>query len=65
MTYLFKFFLGGTPHYHENLQNPSWNKDIPEQVDLITSEDEQLTETCKGNAYLQIESHWTVSTIIL
>jgi hypothetical protein len=33
--------------------------------DLMPSEDGQLTETCKGNKYLQIESHWMVLTIIL
>jgi hypothetical protein len=27
--------------------------------------DGQLTETCKGSKYLQVESHWTVLTIIL
>jgi hypothetical protein len=32
---------------------------------LRPTEDGQLTETCKGNKYLQIESHWTVLTIIL
>jgi hypothetical protein len=31
----------------------------------MRSEDGQLTETCNGNKYLQIESHWTVLTIIL
>jgi hypothetical protein len=34
-------------------------------VDLMPSEDGQLTETCKGNKYLQIESHWMVLTIII
>jgi hypothetical protein len=38
---------------------------VPEHVDPIPSEDGQLTETCKGNKYLQIESHWTVLRIIL
>jgi hypothetical protein len=38
---------------------------VSEHVDLMPSEDDQLTETCKGNIYLQIESHWTVLTIIL
>jgi hypothetical protein len=38
---------------------------VPERVDLMSSEVGQLTETCKGNKYLQIESHWTVLTIIL
>jgi hypothetical protein len=37
---------------------------FPEHVDLITSEDVQLTEICKGNKYLQIELHWTVLIII-
>jgi hypothetical protein len=37
---------------------------IPEHVDLMPSEDGQLTETCKGNKYLQTESHWTVLTVI-
>jgi hypothetical protein len=31
----------------------------------MPSEDGQLTETGKGNKYLQIESHWTVLAIIL
>jgi hypothetical protein len=31
----------------------------------MPSEDGQLTETCKGNKYLQIESHWTVLTVII
>jgi type VI protein secretion system component VasA len=31
----------------------------------MPSEDGQLTGTCKGTKHLQIESHWTVSTIIL
>jgi hypothetical protein len=38
---------------------------VSEHVDLMSSEDGQLTETCKGNKYLQIESHWMVLTIIL
>jgi hypothetical protein len=38
---------------------------VPEHVDLMPSENGQLTETCKGNKYLQIESHSTVLTIIL
>jgi hypothetical protein len=29
-------------------------------VNLMPSEDGQLTETCKGNKYLQIQSHWMV-----
>jgi hypothetical protein len=28
-------------------------------------EDGQLTETCKENKYVEIESHWAVSTSIL
>jgi hypothetical protein len=31
----------------------------------MPSEDGQLTETCKSNKYVQIESHWTVLTIII
>jgi hypothetical protein len=38
---------------------------VPEHVDLTPSEDGQLTETRKGNKYLQIESNWTVLTIII
>jgi hypothetical protein len=38
---------------------------VSEHVDLMPSEDGQLTEMCKGDKYLQIESHWTVLTIIL
>jgi hypothetical protein len=38
---------------------------VPEHVDLMPSEDGQLTEICKGNKYLQIESHWIVLPIIL
>jgi hypothetical protein len=38
---------------------------VSEHGDLIPSKDGQLTETCKGNKYLQIELHWTVLTIIL
>jgi hypothetical protein len=38
---------------------------VPEHVDLMPSEDGELTETCKGNNYLQIESHLMVLTIIL
>jgi hypothetical protein len=33
---------------------------VSEHVDLTPSEDVQLTETCKGNKYPQIEWHWTV-----
>jgi hypothetical protein len=36
-----------------------------DHVDLMPSEDGQLTETCKGNKYLKIELHWTVLTNIL
>jgi hypothetical protein len=32
---------------------------------LTPSDDSQLTETCEDNKYLQIESQWTVLTIIL
>jgi hypothetical protein len=38
---------------------------VPEHVDLMPSEDGQLTETSKGNNFLQIESHWMVLTIII
>jgi hypothetical protein len=38
---------------------------LPKHVDLMPSEDGQLTETCKGNKQLQIESHWTVLPITL
>jgi hypothetical protein len=38
---------------------------VPEHADLMPSEEGRLTETCKDNKYLQIESHWTVSIIIL
>jgi hypothetical protein len=31
----------------------------------MPSEDGQLTETCKGSKYIQIESPWTVLTIII
>jgi hypothetical protein len=37
----------------------------PEHVELMPSKDGQLTETCKGNTYLQTESHWMVLIIIL
>jgi hypothetical protein len=36
-----------------------------DHVDLMPSEDGQLTETSKGDTYPQIESHWTVLIIIL
>jgi hypothetical protein len=36
---------------------------VPEHVDLMPSEDGQLTETCKGNKYLLIESHWTLLSL--
>jgi hypothetical protein len=32
---------------------------------FLYAEDGQLTKTCKGNKYLEIETHWTVLTIIL
>jgi hypothetical protein len=38
---------------------------VSDHVYLTASEDDKLTETCKGNKYLQIESHWTLLTIIL
>jgi hypothetical protein len=38
---------------------------MSENVDLMPSEDGQLTTKCKGNKYLQNESHWTVLKIIL
>jgi hypothetical protein len=38
---------------------------VSEHLDLIPSEDGQLTKTCKGNKYLQIESHWTVLTMFV
>jgi hypothetical protein len=38
---------------------------VSEHVNLMPSEDGQLTETCKGNIYLQIELHWTVLTTVL
>jgi hypothetical protein len=38
---------------------------VSEHVDPMLSENGQLTKTCKGNKYLQTESHWTVLTIIL
>jgi hypothetical protein len=38
---------------------------VSEHVDLMPSEDGQLTEICNGNKYLQMESHWMVLTIIL
>jgi hypothetical protein len=38
---------------------------LSEHVDLMPSEDGQVTETCKGNKCLQIESHWTELTIFL
>jgi hypothetical protein len=38
---------------------------VPEHADLMPSKNGQLTETCKGNKYIQTESHWTVLTIIL
>jgi hypothetical protein len=38
---------------------------VSEHVDLMPSEDGQLTEACKGNKHLQIESRWMVLTAIL
>jgi hypothetical protein len=31
----------------------------------MPSDDGQLTETCKGSKHIQIESQWTVLTIII
>jgi hypothetical protein len=31
---------------------------VCDHADLMPFEDGQLTETCKGNKYLQIESQW-------
>jgi hypothetical protein len=38
---------------------------VSEYFELMPSEDGQLTETCKSNKYLQIESQCTVLKIIL
>jgi hypothetical protein len=38
---------------------------VPKHADLMPSEDGQLTETCKGSKYIQIESYWMVLTIII
>jgi hypothetical protein len=38
---------------------------VSEHVALMPSEDGQLTETCKSNKYLQIESHWTVLIVVI
>jgi hypothetical protein len=38
---------------------------VSDHIDVILPEDGQLTKTCEGNKYLQIESHWMVLTIIL
>jgi hypothetical protein len=38
---------------------------VPIYVDIKPSEDGQLTETCKGSKYIQIESHWMVLTAII
>jgi hypothetical protein len=38
---------------------------VPKHVDLMPSEDAQLTKTCKGSKYILIESHWMVLTIII
>jgi hypothetical protein len=54
-------------NYHymvHNIYEPNHVIVVPEH-DLMPSEDGQLTETCKGNKYLQIESHWTVLRIII
>jgi hypothetical protein len=41
------------------------NSSSSEHVDLMPSEDGQVTETCKGSKYLQIKSHWMLLTIII
>jgi hypothetical protein len=38
---------------------------VPKHVEPMPSEDGQLTETCKGSKYIQIESHWMLLTIII
>jgi hypothetical protein len=38
---------------------------VPKHIDIMLSEDGQLTETWKGSKYIQIESDWTVITIII
>jgi hypothetical protein len=38
---------------------------VPRHVDLMPSEDGQLTKTCKGSKYIRIESHWMVLTVIV
>jgi hypothetical protein len=38
---------------------------VPKHVDIKPSEDGQLTETCKGSKYMQIDSHWMVLTFII
>jgi hypothetical protein len=38
---------------------------VPKHVNIKPSEGGQLTETCQGSQYLQIESHWTVLTIFI
>jgi hypothetical protein len=50
--------------YYE-ICNSAVNSRISEHVDLMPSDDGQLTETYKGSKYLQTESHWTVLTIII
>jgi hypothetical protein len=37
---------------------------VPKPIDLMPSEDGQLTETCKGSKYIHIESNWMMVTII-
>jgi hypothetical protein len=38
---------------------------VPKQADIMPSEDGQLTKTCTCSKYIQIESQWTVLTIII
>jgi hypothetical protein len=38
---------------------------VPKHVEIMPSEDGQLTETRKGNKYIRIESHWTGLTIVI
>jgi hypothetical protein len=38
---------------------------VSEHVYLMPSEDGQMTEKCRGDECLQIESHWMILTIIL
>jgi hypothetical protein len=57
---------GQKPYRFEILNNFVYTATaIPQHVELGPSEDGQLTETCKGDKYLQIESDWTASAVIL